>query len=112
MLVSALLFQNKFRENRERLDEVKSVLSGIRNSLTANNTIGCISYDGRAETASEVANALTPVTVIPYKMMDTNLLVFDRGVSDSMLTNTLRNKVRIWEARSEHLYLLLVINNR
>ena len=109
--LASILFLKKFNSVVTPLDEIKTALGSLRGTLNPLSTIGCRSYTQKDETTNQVANAMVPVSVVPFTVTrDTMLYVFNIDAPDSLIHATTSNQGRLWELKSEHYYFLLISN--
>jgi hypothetical protein len=107
----SVLFLNKFNGVITPLDEIKAALSGLRGVLSPSSTIGCRSFTQKDETIGQVANAMVPVSVVPFTdPRDTMLYVFNSDASDSMIRAVTNSRAGFWKVKSAHYYFLLTHN--
>ena len=111
--MASILFVRKFNGQSTPLGEIKSALGSLRAILPSNSVIGCVSYTQKTETVCQVANAMAPVSVVPYvAIRDTTLFVFNRNFTDSALHSIMVDRIKIWDQQSANYYFIVATNIR
>jgi hypothetical protein len=109
VLLATALFEEKNGKSLTELDEIKTSLNSLRESLPHGSLVGCVSKASQPEVVYWTANALAPlVYVVPNAAtMDTVLFVFNSSVTDSVVSATINANKLVWKERSDRFYFLL-----
>ena len=109
--LAAVLFLKKFNHVVTPLDEIKTALGSLRAMINPSSTMGCKSFTQKDETTNQVANAMVPVSVVPFTdTRDTTLYVFNTDAPDSMIRAVTSSRATLWELSSANYHFLLTNN--